>query len=75
MTFDSCKPSVRACGRWVLIVGGRYDAPSSAEDALLDAEANLEYRMQSKDGQHPLRAQRNGPVLTFMIAQNSLTPI
>ena len=29
-----------------------YDAPSSAEDVYLDAEANLEYRTQSKDGKH-----------------------
>ena len=35
----------------MLIVGGRYDAPSSAEDALLDAEANLEYRISTVNNQ------------------------
>ncbi|PIL31758.1 hypothetical protein GSI_06462 [Ganoderma sinense ZZ0214-1] len=36
-----------------------YDAPSSAEDALLDAEANLEYRMQPKD--ELIDSYLNGP--------------
>ncbi|KAI1789818.1 hypothetical protein LXA43DRAFT_892212 [Ganoderma leucocontextum] len=36
-----------------------YDVPSSAEDALLDAEANLEYRMQPKD--ELIDSYLNGP--------------
>lgn len=30
----------------------RYDAPSSPYDVAASADANLEYRKQSKDGEH-----------------------
>ena len=52
-TFDSCKFSLEL-EMYILLTRdvNSYDAPLSPETAWLEADRNLEYRTQSKDGEH-----------------------
>ena len=52
-TFDSCKLCLKL-ETYKLLTRDvySYDAPVSPEAAWLEASRNLEYRTQSKDGEH-----------------------
>lgn len=74
-TSDLCRPHLFPRRRCYADCANKlsYDAPSSVADAYIDADANLEYRMQNKDGQ--CSSVRSTAVTSDLSWQNSLTPI